>query len=380
MERIKIDNHKLMYHPERVSSWLEGNVIYPIYAEITPSGICNHRCTFCAEDFMDYQHRFLNTDILKTRLTEMAGLGLKSIMYAGEGEPLLHKNIGDIVVATKEAGIDVAFTTNSVALTPKFINQALEHISWIKTSIAAGTPETYAKIHRTKPEDFQKVITNLTNAVKIRNEHHFTCVLGAQIMLLPENIYEVETLAKISKEIGLDYLVVKPYSQHPMTISHKYEDTNYHTHLDLGEKLKKYNSANFKIIFRENQFLSLEEKDRGYEHCYGLPFWAYIDAGGNVWGCSVYLSDDRFRYGNIYENTFDKIWKGERRLNHLRWVENELDAAECRRGCRMHQCNKYLWWLRHLPEDETREHLRDLYINVEKIKESGESLDPVSFI
>ncbi|HAB51888.1 MAG TPA: radical SAM protein, partial [Ignavibacteriales bacterium] len=51
MDKYRIDSHKLMYHVSRINDWLEGKIIYPIYAEISPSGACNHRCTYCALDF-----------------------------------------------------------------------------------------------------------------------------------------------------------------------------------------------------------------------------------------------------------------------------------------------------------------------------------------
>ncbi len=57
-DKYKIDSHKLIYHIPRVNDWLDGKTIYPLYMEISPSGACNHRCTFCGLDFMEYQSRY----------------------------------------------------------------------------------------------------------------------------------------------------------------------------------------------------------------------------------------------------------------------------------------------------------------------------------
>ena len=60
-DKYSIDSHKLMYHPERVTQWLQASnqwerikEIYPIYMEISPMGACNHRCTFCSVDYLSH--------------------------------------------------------------------------------------------------------------------------------------------------------------------------------------------------------------------------------------------------------------------------------------------------------------------------------------
>ena len=348
MDDLRIDNHKLLFHVDRVNDWLRGGTIYPIYMEISPAGSCNHRCVFCGLDFMGYQSRFLNADLLRTRLTEMGGLGLKSVMFAGEGEPFLHRRMAEIIVHCKEqAGIDVALTTNGVLMRPETTERIIGSTAWIKVSINAGTAATYATIHGTRPEDFGKACTNMEQAVAIRRRQGALCTLGAQILLLPENQHEVATLAGRCRDIGLDYLVVKPYSQHPQSLHHGYEGISYDEHERLAEQLDQYNTDAFQVIFRRQAMRKWDDGTRPYDCCLALPFWSYMDAGGNIWGCSVYLGDERFLYGNIQESTFAEIWEGENRRESLAWTRDHLDVDSCRVGCRMDEINRYLWELKH---------------------------------
>lgn len=348
-DKYRIDSHKLNYHPERLAAWRAGKLIYPLYMEISPIGSCNHRCRFCGLDFMGYNPRRLETPLIKERLTELGGLGLKSAMFAGEGEPFLHKNMAEIAVHAKDSGIDVAFTTNAVLLKPATAERILGVTSWIKVSFNAGTPETYARVHGTRAEDFATVVDNLSRAVEIRRTQGASCTLGMQILLLPENAAEVPTLARLARDIGLDYLVVKPYSQHPQSLTKEYGSIRYGDYADLAEELAGCETGGFSVIFRHNAMQVWDQGDKGYKRCLGLPFWSYIDAGGGVWGCSVYLGDERFLYGNIHEQTFREIWEGERRRASLAWVENELDPAQCRVNCRMDPVNRFLWELKNPP-------------------------------
>ncbi|MBF0519650.1 MAG: radical SAM protein [Nitrospirae bacterium] len=349
-DKYRIDSHKLIYHVDRVNSWLSGQDVYPIYLEISPSGTCNHRCTFCALDFMGYKRQFLDTAILLERITEMAELGIKSIMYAGEGEPFLHKDMTDIIAHTKSSGIDVALTTNGVLLKPSIAGKVMQHTEWIKVSIAAGTKQTYAKIHRTKESDFDTVIANMKEAAIIKKRHNYKCTLGMQMLCLPENHNEAITLTQIASDIGMDYLVIKPYSHHPHTIHENYKDIRYADYMHLADKLEGYNTGNFSVVFRANAMKKWDDGVRRYDRCNALPFWSYIDSTGGLWGCSAYLGDNRFYCGNVIDNTFKEVWHSARREDVMKMVSTELDINNCRLNCRMDAVNAYLWELTHPPE------------------------------
>lgn len=52
---------------------------------------------------------------------------------------------------------------------------------------------------------------------------------------------EVALLAQTCKDIGVDYLVVKPYSQHLFSETKKYENIDYASMIDMGESLQQFN-------------------------------------------------------------------------------------------------------------------------------------------
>lgn len=346
MQDLRIDSHKIVFHIQRVNDWLSGKTISPIYLEIAPSGSCNHRCVFCAVDYLKYKPIFLNTEVLLGAVRAAGRSGVKSIMYAGEGEPLLHKDISRIILATKKAGIDVSITSNGVLLKKELSRKILKSLSWLRISLNAGSASTYALVHRCNHQDFNRVLKNLGDAVAIKKEQGLNTTIGTQLLLIPQNVDEVVLLAKKVKRLGLDYLTIKPYSQHPLSQSSISKSFHYKDLLGLDNELRRIEDERFKIIFRVHTMERLYTQ-KEYRHCLGLPFWAYIDSSGNVYACSAFLGKKDFCYGNIYSKGFKAIMNGSRRKAIIKRASESLNVGHCRLACRLDKINSYLWELKH---------------------------------
>ena len=338
MTDFRIDSHKLNFHPQLVAQWLEADTwekakkVYPPYWEITTSAACNHRCIFCSVDAIGYPAILMDANKLIDRMREAAALGVKSVMFAGTGEPLLHRHIDSIVDEAVLAGLDAAFTTNGILLNKL---HSLHRCAWIKVSLNAGTPESYAKIHQTDIGDWDKVWNGIRNAVKRKGN----CTIGVQCVVLPENFMEMGNLAWLARDAGADYLVLKPYSQGTFSIVQR--EINYQEMEDELEATKQFSTPTFQVIYRQNA-VKQESESHHYDKCRATPFfWVYSMATGDIFTCSAHLLDKRFSIGNLNTQTFQEIWEGEGRRKNWELMK-EFDIKQCRKNCRMNQANIYL--------------------------------------
>ena len=337
----RIDSGKLQFHPERVAqyvaadTWEKAKTAYPIYWEITTSAACNHRCTFCSVDAIGYPADLLEANMLIATMREAKTLGVKSVMFAGTGEPLLHKKISKITNGAVDAGLDVAFTTNGVLLDKL---EPVERCTWIKVSLNAGTPQTYEKVHRTKIGDWDNVWAGITNAVKRKGP----CTIGVQCVVLPENCYEMRGLANRCRDAGVDYLVLKPYSQGTFSLTHQYENVDYSKMRVYLRNVKEFDTDTFKVVYRGSAINEEIEKKHSYDKCRSTPVaWVYAMGNGDIFTCSAHLMDKRFCIGNINTQTFKEIWEGEKRRENWEMMQ-EFNISVCRLNCRMNASNKYL--------------------------------------
>lgn len=342
MKNYIFDGHKLMYHPKRVNDFLERGDAFPMYMEISPIGRCSHRCIFCAYDFIGYPDRKLETKRLIRFIDEISESGVKSLLYAGEGEPLLHPDIDKFISHSGNKGIDAGMFSNGQLLNEKRSAKILPYLTFIRFSFNGGTKENYSEIHRVKPSVFDTVVRNVETAVKIKSRENLGLDIGIQYVLLPENIHCLVNAVRTLKDAGVDYFVIKPFVKQSRMQS--YSMTRTLTAHEIDEAFKAAEALsddNFRVIARRDAFRRYGK--RNYAHCLGTSFISVLNSAGDVASCLPYWDKEDFVFGNIYRNSFKEIWYGERRMKIKDHIENKLNAAKCPPNCRPNLINEFLW-------------------------------------
>lgn len=351
MDQDRIDSHKLIFHPRRVADWQEGKNVYPINLEVCIMGACNHRCIFCCCDYMNYKPDSLSFETLKTIFTELSSLGLKSVLFAGSGEPVLHPRFADIVTMTKKLGIDVAVSTNGVLLTPNILDRCLGDISWIRFSTSAGTEDTYRKIHRGKPGDLQKVFDHISYAAELKQKKKYQTVLNVQIVMTPDNVDEIVLLAEKVKACGADRYIVKSYGTNYLMQNDIKENANqdfFDRYSSLYDSLMKLNDEKFHVVYRQNRIKN-EFSERSYDECWASDFHACICADGSVCPCCNLQGLAQFAFGNVNYESFQSIWDSTRRKEVMESIK-KTGMQPCPAACKLDAMNRYLEVLVH-PEE-----------------------------
>ncbi|WP_373840331.1 radical SAM protein [Methanospirillum sp.] len=340
--KVEVDSHKLFYHPDRVAEWLKTGDCPPIYVEIGLTNRCNHRCIFCALDWLEKKPVFIDADLLKKRLTEMKEYGVKSVMFAGEGEPLLHPRAAEIIEHAYHAGLDVSVSTNGVLLTPEIAELILPCLKWIRISVDAASPDVHHLIHQGKESDFETICTNIRHDSLVKKVKQLHVTIGVQLLIIPENVHEIIRFTRIFSESGADNVQIKPYSKHPLSKNRFIIDHRSLTGIE--EEIRQFEREDFQVIFRSGTQDRLME-ERTYDKCYGLPFYALIEADGSVIPCNVYHENREFTYGNCITSTFTEVWDGLQRKSVMKKIQDE-GIFQCREVCRLDPINRYLHTLK----------------------------------
>jgi radical SAM protein with 4Fe4S-binding SPASM domain len=347
MSNLFLDGSKLIHHLPVVEKWKRGEKIFPIHAEISPTSGCNQRCNLCYVDYLGHKSGFLEEDIMNSLVDSFAKTGVKSVLLAGEGEPTANKGIVSMIERAGRVGVDMAINSNAVLMSPEMSHAILPHLTWARFTFQASHSELYHKIHKGNVRDFEKATANVAAAAKIKRDYKLNVTLGTQQILINENYRDIYETAKLSKELGVDYYVVKRFSKHPNNTYDVPEDLWKESEDEL-RRVEELTDNKFKVIVRWNNFT--QDCNRIYKKCIGTPFITQILADGKIYPCSQFFKDASYCYGDLHNMSFEEIFLSGRVEEVTKKIEDEVNVKNCISYCRHHSTNQFLWKIHKEPE------------------------------
>ena len=313
--KLILDSHKLPYHFDRVQSWENGIRIAPISVDMALTRACGAMCSFCYAMVQEPQERS-NIKIKEALdlLDDFAEIGVKGVSLISDGESTISKTYVPFIQHAAKIGIDVGNATNGWEWEPDKIEQVLPFLKWVRFTVAAGTPEGYARImfkNAQNTEVFDRAMSHIRYAVELKKKLNLKVTLGIQMVLMPEFKDEIIPFSKLAIDLGVDYGVIKHCSDDEFgTLG-----VNYNGYLDLYSLLNKaeaMSDKNTKIIIKWDKI-----KDKGkpsYNRFYGPQFLLQISGSGLVAPSGMFFNArySKFHIGNFVDERFKDIFKSSR--------------------------------------------------------------------
>jgi MoaA/NifB/PqqE/SkfB family radical SAM enzyme len=344
MDEIILDGHKLRWHKERVEAWLRGERIAPITIDCSLTRRCNYKCVYCYGQLQANDEKLMTRDVIFRFLDDAAEIGVKAISFVSDGESTCSPHIYDAILKGKSNGLDMALGTNGFLLKDDRLEEILPALTYLRFNISAAGEDRYAKIHGCKKNCYFKVIDTIKECVRIKNENSLDVTIGLQMVLLPEFQDQIIPLAKLGKELGVDYFVIKHCSDDEMGSL----GVDYSKYFEMVNILKKaeevYSDDKYLVKAKWSKILS--DGKRNYSRCYGPPFIMQFSGSGLVAPCGMLFNNKYKKYhiGNIVDTSFKQLWQNDRYWEVInRLASEKFDAKTmCGSLCLQHKVNEFL--------------------------------------
>ncbi len=308
----------------------------PVHAELDLTDRCNVACYFCNQQ--DTRSKIqIPLERARDLIDEMTARGLRSVRLSGGGDPLHHKQIGDVLDHLAARGVTIDnLTTNGVSLTPGIADRLIAHgAREVNVSLNAVDADDYHRMMQVKPALFDRVLDNVRELLRRRGEAELP-VVTVQFLLDRDNAERVVEMADLALALPCDRIVVSTVHQianqrvDPALLLGPEDSARLRPvfdelfRRDLGgaelevnlsfrglgpmvDAARRAGGAAEPVPFATAP--SFRAEDGG---CFFAWYSTAITGNGNVYPCCQLIQPDGPVLGNVLDGGFAEVWEGER--------------------------------------------------------------------
>lgn len=319
---------KVFHHRACVDALHEGRHIAPVHVQLVPTNRCNQSCEGCAYRLAGYpsSEQFEAVDQLSwSKLAEIVHdcriMGVRAIELTGGGEPSIHPQFLQLCEAILAAGIDLGLVTNGARWCSER-TEVLSRAMWVRFSLDAACPETYAAYRHAPIDMYETVRGNIRSLVEARKGD---LLVGVGFVVTDRNWQEVVQAAKHAREDGADNLRISALFQ---PRGRAYYQGFYGEACRLCREAEGMSNDRFRVFNLFGDRLSdLRRGIPDYGFCGYSRLTTYLASDGNAYTCCMNAYNSRGFLGSFQDQRFRTMWF----LDETRKRLYSVDPRKCPR-------------------------------------------------
>jgi radical SAM protein with 4Fe4S-binding SPASM domain len=314
---------------------MKGNISYVL--ELTK--YCNNNFKYCYNVWKankDYPKEELSANQWKIIIDKVISETNPRLFAISGGEPLLRKDIFEIISHIKKHDIQINLITNGTLLTREIIKKCLAGgIKLFELPLLSSSPAIHDKLTK-NPGAWQKVIQNIVEIKKLKG------LLSIVIIVTKQNAADIKAIAEMAIALGADSILCNRFNVGGMGIKYKNEllptlsdlEKAYYEIDNLAKEYEISASSGIPIppcILNTDKYENIR-----FSQCQiggNYPYYA-VDPAGNLRSCN----HSSLILGNLLKSNILEILKTSSFLDYTTSCPKECRGCiellnKCRGGC-----------------------------------------------
>jgi radical SAM protein with 4Fe4S-binding SPASM domain len=294
------------------------HLLGPLAVHLEIIAACNLRCTHCFAGPLPRKTE-LSLAEMERLFAELAALGSFRLGLTG-GEPLLRKDLLEIIDAATGHGLHPCLTTNGLLIDEAIARElGRRELVWINVSLEGASARSNDRVRGLG------TFTEVKRRLRVLAEHaEFTLAFT----ITADNLAEVEACAELAREVGARTAVFRPL--YPVGIARD--------RLELMPSFAGYREALARLADKGVDAFSPQARHETSARthanfgCGAANLVASVSATGEVNPCSFLGTE--FDGGNIRQRSFAEIWHASHVFQRLRRSSGRACGEGFAGGCR----------------------------------------------
>ena len=308
----------------------------PVILMVEPTNVCNLKCSMCYVQQQPGQKHYLSLPSFEHIINQFPRI--RELIFCGIGEPLLNKDIFEMIGAAKKKGIAfINLVTNGKLLNEETIKKILASgINRMQISVHSFNPDKFSKIRNEEAGNLQELKENIKRLIALKEETHSHLKVCCNAVVNKFNCDDLLNFVQEAKNLGIDRVEFIQMT----TASGNLKDINAPLH-NMPFVVKEIRKAGLRLNI-EVGFLSGND----YGRCYQLWDFIMVHSSGDISPCNGIFPTENIGLGNILNTSLEQIWNSEKYRNlRQSLIKEELEYC---RYCESGYCleGKNLRWFK----------------------------------